>query len=243
MLSFRPLKAEEVEVRVNQCTENGVSLLLYKDARCDMRILDETVGPEYWECYYEAIDGKLFCTVGIYVFMNPDDKYRTKVDKQDVGVPSNMESTKGEASDAFKRACFKWGIGRELYTAPRIWVGSENCNVKQGRNGNWQCYDDFRVTDMEVDEGRITRLTIANMSKRGLVVYGQGKGKSEVPANNPLKEAKQRLWKSLQGYAERHGRTGEEILAGVKKRPEWEAQHESAEWLLSVAREFEEADG
>ena len=60
---------------------------------------------------------------------------------------------------------------------------------------------------------------------------------------DPLKAAKARMWKAMQDYAERHGRTGEEILEGVKRRPEWEAQHESAEWLEAVAIEFEGADG
>ena len=241
MNSFRSLKAEEVEVRVNQCTENGCSLLLYKDARCDMRILDETFGPDKWECSYDSIDGKLFCTVSIC--FDRGDGISEWVRKQDTGTPSNMEAQKGEASDAFKRACFKWGIGRELYTAPRIWVGAENCNLKQGRNGKMQCYDDFRVTEMEVVDGQIALLTIVNMSRRGVVVYGNGKGKVETPKSDPLREAKGRMWKAIQGYAGRHGREPEDILEGVKKRPEWESQHDSAEWLMNVAREFEEADG
>ena len=171
-ITFRPLKAEEVEVRVGTCNEKGASLLLYKDARVDMKLLDEVVGPENWECCYESIDGKLFCTVTIYIKRDPDDKWASSISKQDTGTPSNMEAQKGEASDAFKRACFKWGIGRELYSAPFIWVPSDKCSIRKGRNGKPQCYDDFRVTEMEVEDGEIVKLTVANMSRRGLVVYG-----------------------------------------------------------------------
>lgn len=169
-IKFRPLKAEEVEVRVGTCNENGCSLLLYKDSRVDMKLLDEVVGPENWDCSYESIDGKLFCTVGIRC--GKEGSYVEWVYKQDTGTPSNMEAQKGEASDAFKRACFKWGIGRELYTSPFVWVGSDSCNIKQGRNGKPQCYDDFRVTELEVDDGQIVKLVICNMSRKGQVVYG-----------------------------------------------------------------------
>ena len=164
-IKFRSLKADEIECRVGTCSERGVSLLLYKDARCDMALLDETVGPECWDCRYESIEGKLFCIVGVKCG-------KEWIFKEDVGVPSNMESTKGEASDAFKRACFKWGIGRELYTAPFIWVPADKCNITKGKNGKPQCYDDFRVTEMEVSDGEIVKLTIRNMKRRGEVVYG-----------------------------------------------------------------------
>ena len=179
-ITFRPLKADEVECRVGTCSERGVSLLLYKDARCDMALLDETVGPENWQCDYDSIDGKLFCTVGIKVMRT--ENYYEWIYKQDVGVPSNMESTKGEASDAFKRACFKWGIGRELYTAPFIWIPADKCNITKGKNGKPQCYDDFRVTEMEVEDGEIVKLTIRNMKRRGEVVYGT---ESKQPEKKP----------------------------------------------------------
>lgn len=169
MIKFRYLTAEDVEVRVQQATEKGVTLLLYKDARCDMRILDETVGPENWDCQYSEIAGKLFCTVGINC---GEGTYTNWVYKQDVGVPSNMESEKGEASDAFKRACFKWGIGRELYTSPFIWVPAEKLARlrKNERSGKWQCFDRFRVKRMTVQDGRIGELSIVN--EKNVLVYG-----------------------------------------------------------------------
>lgn len=111
MEKFRALEANEIDCRVSTCSEKGVSLLLYKDARCDMRILDEAVGPECWQRSHEVINGNLFCNVGIKV----DGEW---IWKQDVGTESYTEKEKGQASDSFKRACFNWGIGRELYTAP-----------------------------------------------------------------------------------------------------------------------------
>lgn len=234
-IEFRPLKAEEVEVRVGTCSEKGVSLLLYKDARVDMSLLDEVVGPENWMCGYESIDGKLFCTVSVLV--DQGDGQSQWVGKQDVGVPSNMEATKGEASDAFKRACFKWGIGRELYTAPFIWVPSDKCNVKPGRNGKMQCYDQFRVTDMEVDGGEIVKLTVVNQSRVDAVVYGSKAAKPKAEAELP---GRRRMWEAIKAWAEAHGRSADDVLNGVKKRPEWESQHMSDEWLTSVAIEFEQ---
>ena len=238
-IKFRPLKAEDVEVRVGTCSEKGVSLLLYKDARCDMRMLDETCGPERWDCSYERIGDSLFCTVGIKVGMV--DGAQEWVYKQDVGIPSNMESTKGEASDAFKRACFKWGIGRELYTAPFVWVSADKCNIKQGRNGKPQCYDDFRCTELEVEDGQIVKLTIRNMSNRGEVVYGNGRAEErqadEKPAEDPeLKAAKTRMWKALKAWAELHGRKPEEVVEGVKKDPKYA---ETPEFFNYRADDFE----
>lgn len=233
MIAFRPLKAEEVEVRVGTCNENGCSLLLYKTARCDMQLLDESVGPEKWQCRYESIDGKLFCSIGVYC--------GEWVWKSDTGTESNMEAQKGEASDAFKRAGFKWGIGRELYTAPFIWVGADMCNIKPGRNGKPTCYDKFAVTEMVVEDGQIVKLTIANMSRRGVVVYGNWKGKAAAkPKEDSVKDAKRELWSALQAYAQKKGGTPDDALEGVKKRPEWESQQNSAEWLLAVASEYRE---
>lgn len=114
---MRTLRADEIECRVGHSTNSGASLLLYKDARVDMRILDETYGAMNWQRRHEVVNGNLFCTIEIW-----DSEKRCWVSKQDVGVESNTEKKKGEASDSFKRAGFNWGIGRELYTAPFIWV-------------------------------------------------------------------------------------------------------------------------
>lgn len=161
-IEFKPLAASDVEVRVGSCTDRGCSLLLYKDARVDMRMLDAAVGPEAWQCRYEQISDTLYCSVGI----NTGEQW---VWKQDCGTPSQMEGEKGCASDAFKRACFKWGIGRELYTAPFIWVPSDKCNIGPGRNGKPACRDRFRVDWMKVEDGRITALSVRNDSRSAAV--------------------------------------------------------------------------
>lgn len=152
-MRFRELKPSEVECRIGTCSEKGVQLLLYKTARVDADILDEAV--EDWQCRFYECKGTLFCSVGIKC----GDEWMWK---DDAGAPSNMEAEKGEASDAFKRACFKWGIGRELYSAPFIWVPASKLERYQQRNGKWQCYDRFDVQAVDYTDGRITGLAITN---------------------------------------------------------------------------------
>lgn len=113
-----PLKINEIDFRVQSINKGGyATILAYKDARVDMNRLDAVYGVEGWQKKYEIIDGKLFCSVGIW------SKTTSQwIWKQDVGTESNTEKEKGEASDAFKRACFNLGIGRELYEYPIIQV-------------------------------------------------------------------------------------------------------------------------
>ena len=127
---IRLLKADEIECRVSTISERGLSLLLYKDARVDQKILDETFGIFGWKRSHQCIDGNLYCTVEVF-----DKDSGTWVAKQDVGTTSYSEKEKGQASDSFKRACFNWGIGRELYSAPFIWIsaGKAAVQVKEGR--------------------------------------------------------------------------------------------------------------
>ena len=162
-LKFRPLRADEVDVRVATANEKGVSLLLYKDARCDMNILDETVGPMNWRREHSRDNAN--CTVLIW-----DEEKKQWIGKEDTGTESNTEAAKGLASDSFKRACFNWGIGRELYTAPSIWVSNgKGCTVSE-KNGRNTCFDRFVVTDMEVHGGKITLLKVEN-EKTHMPVY------------------------------------------------------------------------
>lgn len=152
---FRPLRADEVEARVAQCSQKGASLLLYKTSRTDMALLDEAVGPERWQCRYKEVKGVLNCSIGVKF----GDEW---VWKQAAGTPSNMEAQKGESSDALKRAGFLWGIGRELYTAPFIWVRADRLKrlEKSERTGKWQCFDRFEVAQLEVEGGRIVAFAI-----------------------------------------------------------------------------------
>ena len=159
MCKFRDLRADEIEVRVAQAKANGVSLLLYKDARCDQTILDETVGALNWQRHHTRDNAN--CIVSIW-----DDKKGQWVDKEDTGTESNTEKEKGLASDSFKRACFNWGIGRELYTAPFIWIKPEDCTALKQMGERWACYDSFYVEKIKIENKRITAIAIKN-SKSG----------------------------------------------------------------------------
>lgn len=165
-MNFRDLTAEDIEVRVQSAKANGVVLLLYKNARVDMNILDETVGAENWQREHYECKGNLFCRVGIRC----DDTKHQILDwvwKADCGTESNTEAQKGEASDSFKRACFNWGIGRELYTSPFIWINKADCGIIESeRNGRkvYSCYDNFEVEKIKVENKKIVGLAIKNVT-------------------------------------------------------------------------------
>ena len=139
---FRNLKKDEIDVRVAYVKENGFSVLLYKDARADMIILDESVGAMNWKREHTR-DNKN-CIVSIW-----DSKKNMWISKEDTGTESNNEREKGLASDSFKRACFNWGIGRELYTAPFIWISDVNLAKKK-----------IKVADIEISDKRIISLML-----------------------------------------------------------------------------------
>lgn len=170
-LKFRILNASEIDCRISMVKTSGISLLLYKDARCDMNILDETVGPENWQRTHELINGNLFCNVGININYQNDGPAQW-VWKQDVGTESYTEKEKGQASDSFKRACFNWGIGRELYTAPFIWIPSDKCEIKdsgrQDSRGNkiLTCYDRFYVEQIICEDKKIVEILIRREKNR-----------------------------------------------------------------------------
>lgn len=178
MMKFRKLKASEIDARVSSVTENGCSILLYKDARCDMNLLDETVGNENWQREHQLIGDRLYCTVKVW-----DAEKEQWISKQDVGTESYTEKEKGQASDSFKRACFNLGIGRELYTAPFIWISKTKCTITD-KNGKFTTYDRFVVEDIGYDEdGNINRLVIRNIgstyTKRNEIVYQLGEARTE----------------------------------------------------------------
>lgn len=159
---FRPLHSSEVECRVGSKDKRHdppewFTLLLYKDARVDMQLLDDTVGPMNWK--REHSNGNANCTVSIR------GKSGEWVSKEDTGTESNTEAEKGKASDSFKRACVNWGIGRELYTAPTIFVKATQENTPRSR---------YRCTVLGVDEmRRISRLVVVN-ERTGKEVFKWG---------------------------------------------------------------------
>lgn len=192
-MKFRELSAEDIECRVQSVKDNGLILLLYKNARVDMNILDETVGAEAWQREHYECKGNLFCRVGIRVAEN-------WVWKSDCGVESNADAQKGEASDSFKRACFNWGIGRELYTSPFIWIKSENCKIE-----NKKCFDKFSVSHIKIENGKIIELSIFNDTlKKKAFDWGSNSTTLSKETNSkkqrtPLQEEIAKLSKDVSG--------------------------------------------
>lgn len=178
MNMFRLLRADEIDCRISQISKDGrwLDLLLYKDARCDMNILDETVGPFNWK--REHCRENANCIVSLW-----DEQKQQWIEKEDTGTESNTEAAKGLASDSFKRACFNWGIGRELYSAPRVRIWSDDCTITQLQNGKFTCYDGFSVREITYnDRHEIQSLTIWN-DKRNSQAFSWKMGEEmKVPA-------------------------------------------------------------
>ena len=166
---MRKLRADEIECRVSTVTKNGCSLLLYKDARADMRLLNEEYGEMNWKRSHQLIDGDLYCTIEVW-----DAEKQQWIAKQDVGTESYTEKEKGRASDSFKRAAFNWKCGVELYSSPFIWVSAQDCKIEEGKNGKLTTYDHFSVRSIGYDGDRITELEIVN-DKLKRTVYTLGK--------------------------------------------------------------------
>ena len=164
-MTFRDLTAEEIDVRVSTVSEKGCSLLLYKDARCDMNILDETVGALNWQRQHSRDNAN--CTVSVW-----DSEKLQWISKEDTGTESYTEKEKGQASDSFKRACFNWGIGRELYTAPFIWVNADKLKLID-KNGKKSTYDTFKVEKIQITNKKITGLAIKNNRGERVYVYAE----------------------------------------------------------------------
>lgn len=172
-----PLKAEEIDFRIQSINKKGLAVILaYKDARVDMNRLDAVYGPEYWQRKHHVIDGNLYCSIGIY-----NKEIKEWVWKEDVGVESYTEKEKGQASDSFKRAGFNIGIGRELYDYPLILIQlkedefeiDNSGRVKQSyklRLRNWKWYNQFNDKDeltflMARDESGEIRYKFGTYSK------------------------------------------------------------------------------
>ncbi len=235
MLHFRDLTAEEIDVRVAMVKKDdehpeksGVSLLLYKNARVDMAILDETVHPENWEREHYECKGNLFCKVGININFDKPGSLPNWVYKSDCGAESNTEKEKGEASDSFKRACINWGIGRELYTAPFIRVGTDGVNIYEKSTQNKKVYatnDKFSVEAIEIKNGKIVGLKIRNDKKKKIVfdmnapITETPTPKKEVPQNSTAEEIKitTKLKADINTAAEELGKITGTAVKKIKK--------------------------
>lgn len=208
-VKFRKLEANEIDCRVSTVSEKGCSVLLYKDARCDMNILDECVGAMNWTRSHSRDNAN--CTVSIW-----DSEKNVWVSKEDTGTESNTEKEKGLASDSFKRACFNWGIGRELYTAPFIWVTNSSCKIeKNPKTGKATCYDKFSVREIGYDEkGCICALDIwNNTQKKPAFRFGMTGGE---PFKNKPVFISVPMQKALCAELDRVGKTYEGMLEWLK---------------------------
>lgn len=209
MSTIRKLRADEIECRVGQIKKDGsgLSILLYKDARCDMNILDETFGVMNWKRRHTRDNAN--CVVSIW-----DADKKEWIEKEDTGTESNTEAAKGLASDSFKRACVNVGIGRELYTAPFIWITADKCNIRDGK-----CYDKFVVTEIGYDDaGNINQLAIKN-EKTGMLVFEMGVNKKRTTAAPKTEEHKFACEMCGQTWKPYINKQGEEV--SLRMHEEW----------------------
>lgn len=222
MEKFRLLTPADIECKIKQINEKGAVLLLYKTARTDMDILDETVGADNWDCDYKEIKGNLYCIIGIRFETAHGERW---VYKSDCGIESREDDEgnqkKGEASDAFKRAGFKWGIGRELYTAPFIWIPANK--IQYAQNSSRKTNNRFSVTRIEYDEQRrIKTLSIRNDSTGCDVFFwtSDTKVKIEAPVAEVPEERCERCGKTIIPYKNSKGQTVTvaQHIAASKKR-------------------------
>ena len=181
---FRNLEANELEVRVGEKKNGYMTLLIFKDSRVDMDILDETVGNENWCTTYDRVGDTLICRLGIY-----SDKHKAFIFKSAAGSPSNFEAIKGEQSDALKRAGFVWGIGRGLYSAPKIRIPESNAT--------------HSVSKIEYnDKGKIKDLQIVDWN--GKVVFDFKDGK-QVKVEEPEEIDREDVLKAVCGELKESG--------------------------------------
>ena len=167
-MEVRRLQAKEISCRVQQINENGLSLLLYITSRAAMNLLDDTFGPLMWKRQSKEVNGEERCVVSVY---NKD--IGEWIERDDVGTASYTEKEKGRASDAFKRACVNFGIGRELYSAPYIYITNAQATIKKKKDKDvYYTYDKFRVKSISYNSrGEIDSLEIVNLSNDYEVVY------------------------------------------------------------------------
>lgn len=183
-IKFRNLRADEITIRPTDTKYKGsCTLLLYKDARVDMDILDETVGPAGWQKEYYEVKGNVYCRIGI----KTDDEW---IWKSDCGVESNVDAVKGEASDAAKRAAVCWGIGRELYTGPRVKIKCPDSYYYDERMTMT-----FYVKHIAYDGKIIVELAIADRFDNIVFNWSLNGGiRSTEPLAEPVDEPKDLEW-------------------------------------------------
>ena len=195
MDEIRLLSKEDIDVRVaqtNTYNNNGqlvvkVSLLLYKDARVDMKVLDELFTPMGWKRTHKLIGDRLYCQVEVW-----DAEKKEWICKEDVGVESNTEAEKGQASDSFKRACVNWGIGRELYTAPRISIELNDKEYTRDQQGKIRVWASFSVKSIGYDTKTRTITSLEIQDRFGNVRYSMNAPAAQPASKEPSQAVKAR---------------------------------------------------
>ena len=218
MEKIRLLRADEIGCRPQTVKAGGCSLLLWKDARCDMNILDETYGSLNWKREHTRDNHN--CIVSVW---NSD--IQQWISKEDTGIESNSEAAKGLASDSFKRACVNFGIGRELYTAPFIWIKLSPGETYTDSKGRTQLavglkffvekieYKDRVITGLTISDGKTDRFSMHDTD------YTQQKPTDFSAAEKKLAEAKTQdelvaAWTSLSGAEKIHCETLKDLRKG-----------------------------
>ena len=253
MEEIRLLSKEDIEVRVAQTFAGNnkvrVNLLLYKNARVDMKIMDELFTPMGWKRTHKLIGDRLYCCVEVY---NPETK--EWICKEDVGVESNTEAEKGQASDSFKRACVNWGIGRELYTAPKITIELNENEYTKDQNSRIKVWAYFSVKSIGYDSKTRTITSLEIQDKNGNVRFSMGgsvqqsqsepsqavKARRAAKANSPAPAAYQPMseemyWKIVAAYAQ-----GKLTKTGGDYKMTWiETTHAGAGEILKFDNDVE----
>jgi len=249
MDEIRLLTKEDIDVRVAQTTiyegNVKVSLLLYKDARVDMKILDELFTPMGWKRSHKLIGDRLYCQVEVW-----DSEKKEWILKEDVGVESNTEAEKGQASDSFKRACVNWGIGRELYTAPKINIVLTEREYSRDQNGKIRVWASFSVKSIDYDKKTRTITSLEIQDRDGNVRFAMG---SQTPVKKPTRTASKpkqeqpsddaeytpvtppQYWSIVKAYAE-----GRLTKSGGDYRTEWaRTTHAKTEHILKFDQDVD----
>lgn len=259
MEEIRLLSKEDIDVRVAQTNiynNNGqqvvkVNLLLYKNARVDMKILDELFTPMGWKRTHKLIGDRLYCCVEVF-----NEKTGEWICKEDVGVESNTEAEKGQASDSFKRACVNWGIGRELYTAPRISVELTDKEYTRGQDGKIRVGATFGVKSIGYDTNSRTITSLEIQDRFGNVRFSMGesiqqpktqsqpsqavKARRAAKANSSAPAAYQPMsdemyWKIVAAYAQ-----GKQTKTGGDYKMTWiETTHAGVNEILKFDMDVE----
>jgi hypothetical protein len=168
----KPLTVDEVEFRVQSINNGGyATILVYKDARVDINRLNKIFGHMNWRRSHTRDNHN--CIVSLWC-----DEKKQWVYKEDTGTESNTEKEKGLASDSFKRACFNWGIGIELYDYPAIQVKLLDNEWQQGQprpKATWQLKIKEWVWYSEFTDNKITFLAAKDQNGNLRFKWGEMK--------------------------------------------------------------------